>query len=159
MTVSENKVVSLEYRLTVEGNLVDASEGEPLVYLQGHGNIVPGLESQVAGMNVGEEKTVTVKPEEGYGLWDEELIQTIPANAFDDTLEVGSNYTGEDEDGNPVSFVVLELEGDEVLVDFNHPLAGDTLSFWIKVVDVRDATPVELEHGHAHGAGGHQHDA
>jgi FKBP-type peptidyl-prolyl cis-trans isomerase SlyD len=158
MTVQPNSVVSLEYRLTVEDNVVDESDGEPLVYLHGHGNIIPGLESALTGLNVGDEKNVTVPPEQGYGLWEEDLIQTIPTSAFDDELEVGGNYTGEDEDGHAVSFVVLEIEGDNALVDFNHPLAGDTLNFWVKVADVRAATPEELEHGHAHSAHTH-HDA
>ena len=149
-SVAKDKVISLEYSLTVEGNAVDASDGEPLVFLQGHGNVIPGLEAAIDGMKVGDEKRVSIEPTEGYGLWEEELIQTIPVSAFDDELEIGSNYTGEDEDGQPVSFIVLSLEGDEAMVDFNHPLAGDTLDFWVKVVAVRDATPDELEHGHAH---------
>jgi FKBP-type peptidyl-prolyl cis-trans isomerase SlyD len=150
MTIQRDRVVTLEYELTVEGNRVDASDGDPLVYLHGHGGIIPGLESALEGMDVGEEKRVTIPPEAAYGLYEEELIQTIPTSAFDDVLEIGSNYTGEDEDGNPVSFTVLEVEGEEALVDFNHPLAGDTLNFWVKVVNVRDAAKEELEHGHAH---------
>jgi FKBP-type peptidyl-prolyl cis-trans isomerase SlyD len=157
-TVTKDSVVAIEYKLTVENNPVDASEGEPLVFLQGHGNIIPGLEAAVMGMNVGDEKTVSIQPDQGYGLYEEELIQTIPTSAFDDELEVGGNYTGEDEDGGAVSFTVLEIEGDEALVDFNHPLAGDTLDFWVKVVSVRAATPEELSHGHVHsGADHHAH--
>ena len=152
MSIRADQVVGIEYELTVENNKVDASDGDPLLYLHGHGNVVPGLEAALTGMNVGDEKRVTIPPDAAYGLYEEELIQTIPVSAFDDELEVGGNYTGEDEDGHPVSFTVLEIEGDEALVDFNHPLAGDTLDFWVKVVSLRDATPEELEHGHAHEA-------
>jgi FKBP-type peptidyl-prolyl cis-trans isomerase SlyD len=150
MGIQQNDVVSFEYRLTVSESVVDASDGEPLLYLHGHGNIIAGLEQELAGMKLGEEKTVVVSPQDGYGLYDEELIQTIPTTSFDDELEVGGHYTGENEDGEPVSFVVLEIEGQDALVDFNHPLAGDTLEFWVKVVGIREATPQELEHGHAH---------
>jgi FKBP-type peptidyl-prolyl cis-trans isomerase SlyD len=153
MSIERDSVASLEYELTVEGNKVDESAGDPLVYLHGHGNIIPGLEAALEGMDVGEEKRVTIPPESAYGLFEEELIQTIPTTAFDDDLEVGGNYTGEDEDGNPVSFTVLEIEGEEALVDFNHPLAGDTLNFWVKVLSVRPATPEEVAHGHAHTPG------
>lgn len=150
MSIKNDDVVSLEYRLTVSESVVDASEGEPLLYLHGHGNIITGLEQAITGMKLLEEKNVVVSPQDGYGLYDEEMIQTIPTSSFDDELEVGGHYTGENEDGEPVSFVVLEIEGEDALVDFNHPLAGDTLEFWIKVVGVREATPQELEHGHAH---------
>ncbi|MFN3266514.1 MAG: peptidylprolyl isomerase [Deinococcales bacterium] len=150
MCIKKDDVVSLEYRLTVAESVVDASEGEPLLYLHGYGNIIAGLEQALDGMKLGEEKVVVIPPQDGYGLYDEEMIQTIPVSSFDDELEVGGHYTGENEDGEPVSFVVLEIEGENALVDFNHPLAGDTLEFWVKVVGVREATPQELEHGHAH---------
>lgn len=150
MSIKKDDVVSLEYRLRVEENLVDESEGEPLMYLHGYGNIIVGLENALAGMKLFEEKTVFIEAHEGYGIFDEEMIQTIPVDSFEDELEVGGHYTGENEDGEAVSFVVLEIEGEEALVDFNHPLAGDTLEFWVKVVGIREATPSELEHGRAH---------
>jgi FKBP-type peptidyl-prolyl cis-trans isomerase SlyD len=149
MAVKKDDVVSLEFTLKVEDELVDESDGEALMYLHGHGTIIVGLEKAVDGMKLNEEKTVFIEPHEGYGIYDAEMIQTIPVDSFDDELEVGGHYTGENEDGEAVSFVVLEIEGDEALVDFNHPLAGDSLEFWIKVVGIREATPNELEHGHA----------
>ncbi len=149
MAVKKDHVVSLEFTLKVEDELVDESDGEALMYLHGHGTIIVGLEKAVDGMKLNEEKTVFIEPHEGYGIYDAEMIQTIPVDSFDDELEVGGHYTGENEDGEAVSFVVLEIEGDEALVDFNHPLAGDSLEFWIKVVGIREATPGEIEHGHA----------
>lgn len=149
MPIKKDDVVSLEYRLTVDEEIVDESDGEPLLYLHGRGNVIAGLEKALEGMSIGTEKTVEIEPQDGYGIYDAEMIQTIPISSFDDELEIGEHYTGENDDGEAVSFVVLELEGDEALVDFNHPLAGDTLEFWIKVVGVRQATPAELEHGHA----------
>ncbi len=150
MKVEKDTVVSVEYRLTVSENIVDESDGEPLLYLHGHGNIIVGLENALTGLHVGDEKNVVVNPEDGYGLFDEEAIQTIPVASFEDELEVGGHYTGENEDGEAVSFTVLEIEGDDALVDFNHPLAGDTLEFWVKVVGIRNPTDAELKHGHAH---------
>ncbi len=150
MSIQKDDVVSLEYRLRVEEEIVDESEGEPLLYLHGYGNIIVGLEKALAGMKLGEEKTIYIEPDEGYGVFDEEMIQTIPIDSFDDELEIGGHYTGENEDGEAVSFVVLEIEGEEALVDFNHPLAGNSLEFWVKVVGIREATPSELEHRHAH---------
>jgi FKBP-type peptidyl-prolyl cis-trans isomerase SlyD len=145
MKIEKDKVVSIEYKLSVEGNVVDESEGEPLVFLQGHGNVIVGLEAALNGFEPGTETNVSVAPEAGYGFYEEALIQTIPTSSFDDDLEVGGHYTGEDEDGQALSFTVLEIEGEEALVDFNHPL--DTLEFWVKVLHVRDATPRELELG------------
>ena len=150
MAIQKDDVVSIDYRLTVSDSVVDESDGEPLLYLHGHGNIIVGLERALSGMSLGQEKNVVIEPDDGYGFYDEQLIQTIPVSSFEDELEVGGHYTGENEDGQAVSFVVLEIEGNDALVDFNHPLAGDTLEFWVKVVGIREATPSELEHGHAH---------
>jgi FKBP-type peptidyl-prolyl cis-trans isomerase SlyD len=147
MKIEKDKVISIDYKLSVEGNVVDESDGEPLVYLHGYGNIIAGLEAALTGLEPGTQTKVSVAPEAGYGFYDEQLIQTIPVSSFDDDLEVGGHYTGEDEDGQALSFTVLEIEGEEALVDFNHPLAGDTLEFWVKVLSVRDATPRELEVG------------
>lgn len=157
MNIAKDKVVALEYTLRVEGEVIDAStKGESLSYLHGHGNIVVGLEKALTGMAVGMSKTVKVEPIEGYGEFDEEGMQNIPMSSFDVDLEIGQTYSGEDSDGDPVSFNVLAIEGDQVLVDFNHPLAGEELEFEVKILSIRDATPEELEHGHSHD--GHHHD-
>jgi FKBP-type peptidyl-prolyl cis-trans isomerase SlyD len=157
MNIQKDKVVALEYKLRVEGDVIDESLGEPLSYLHGHGNIVVGLENALNGLSVGDSKTVKVEPHEGYGEFDEEGMQNIPMSSFDTELEIGQTYSGEDSEGSPISFNVLAIEGDQVLVDFNHPLAGQELEFEVKVVGIRDATADELEHGHSHD-GHHHHD-
>ena len=155
MNIQKDKVVALEYTLRVEGEVIDASQGEPLSYLHGHGNFVVGLEKALTGMSVGDSKKVRIEPIEGYGEFDEKGMQNIPMSSFDVDLEIGQTYSGEDSDGDPISFNVLAIEGDQVLVDFNHPLAGEELEFDVKVLSIRDATPEELEHGHSHD--GHHH--
>ncbi len=157
MNIQKDKVVAIEYKLRVEGDVIDESLNEPLSYLHGHGNIVVGLENALTGMGVGMSKTVKVEPADGYGEFDEEGMQNIPMSSFDTELEIGQTYSGEDSEGSPISFNVLAIEGDQVLVDFNHPLAGQELEFEVKVVGIRDATPDELEHGHSHD-GHHHHD-
>lgn len=157
MNISKDKVVELEYTLTVQGEIIDQSEaGDPLVYLQGHHNIIPGLEKALEGKTVGDSLQVTVTPEEGYGERDEDAVEDLSRADFDDDIEVGATYYGQTEDGDMVPFTVLSMEGDTVQVDFNPPLAGQTLHFDVKVLAVRDATPEELEHGHAHVAGMHE---
>ncbi|WP_161881337.1 FKBP-type peptidyl-prolyl cis-trans isomerase [Deinococcus alpinitundrae] len=159
MNISENKVVEIEYTLTVNGEVVDQSEsGEPLTYLQGHGNIIPGLEQALDGHAAGDQLQVTVQPEDGYGERDEEAIQIIAREDFDDDIEVGATYFAQAEDGSVTPFTVVSLEGDDVTVDFNPPLAGEVLNFDVTVKSVRDATPDELEHGHAHGDDAHEDD-
>jgi FKBP-type peptidyl-prolyl cis-trans isomerase SlyD len=154
--IQNDKVVAIDYSLKVEGEIIDASNGEPLVYLHGHGNIIPGLESALLGLEPGQAKHVSVTPGDGYGEYDPEAEQVLPRDAFDDGLEIGASYTGETQEGQPIQFTVLELKPDGVLVDFNHPLAGETLEFDVTVREVRDATPEELDHGHAH-HGDHAH--
>lgn len=159
MNISENKAVEIEYTLTVNGEVVDQSEsGEPLTYLQGHGNIIPGLEQALDGKAAGDHLQVTVQPEDGYGERDEEAIQVIAREDFDDDIEVGATYFAQAEDGSVTPFTVISLEGDDVTVDFNPPLAGEVLHFDVTVKSVRDATADELEHGHAHGDDAHEED-
>ena len=159
MNISQDKVVEMEYSLTVNGEVVDQSEdGDPMVYLQGHGNIIPGLEKALEGKSAGDQVQVTVQPDEGYGVRDEEAIQVIDREDFDDDIEVGATYFAQAEDGSVTPFTVMSLEGDDVTVDFNPPLAGEVLNFDVKILSVRDATPDELEHGHPHGEDGHEDD-
>jgi FKBP-type peptidyl-prolyl cis-trans isomerase SlyD len=157
MTISENAVVLIDYTLQINGELVDSSDGEPLAYLQGHGNIVEGLENALLGKKVGDKVKVKVAPAEGYGEYDEEAQQMLPLDSFDDDIEIGHTYQGEDEDGNIVEFLVVDRTDDGILVDFNHPLAGETLDFEVTVREVRVATDEELEHGHPHGEDDYEH--
>ncbi|WP_271270688.1 FKBP-type peptidyl-prolyl cis-trans isomerase [Aliamphritea hakodatensis] len=160
MQVADNKVVLIHYTLTnAAGEVLDSSAGgEPLAYLHGKGNIVPGLENALTGKQVGDKQQVEVSPEEGYGQPNEELIQEVERNLFDgiDNIEIGMQFMAQTPWGEqPV--VVTALTDETVTVDGNHPLAGDVLNFDVEVVEVRDASEEELEHGHAHGAGGHHH--
>ncbi|MFC5846921.1 FKBP-type peptidyl-prolyl cis-trans isomerase [Deinococcus petrolearius] len=157
MNITQDKVVELEYRLTVDGEVVDQSEpGEPLVYLQGHNNIIPGLERALEGKQTGDSMQVIVQPEDGYGVRDEDAIEDLERSDFEDDIEVGATYYAQAEDGSVLPFTVLAIDGDTVQVDFNPPLAGQVLTFDVKVLEVRDATAEELEHGHAHMEGMHE---
>lgn len=158
-TVQKDMVVSIAYKLTVDGEILDeAGEGDALQFLQGHRNIITGLESELAGMKAGESKTVIVSPVEGYGLVDEESFDDLNLDEFPEgvTPEVGMELEVKDEEGNEMYGKVVSIEGDVVRMDFNHPLAGKDLHFDVKVVEVRPATPEELSHGHVH-AHGHHH--
>ncbi len=151
MQITKDKVAEIDYVLRIEGSIIDQSEeGEPLVYLHGHGNIIPGLEKALEGKSAGDHVKVTVSPEEGYGVYDDENCDELDLEDFDDDVEVGATYYGETDDGHLVPFTVLGLKDGKVEVDYNHELAGETLNFEVTVRDVRDATPSELEHGHAH---------
>lgn len=158
MNITQDKVVELDYKLTVHNEVIDQSEpGEPLTYLHGHSNIIPGLEKALEGKTVGDSLQVTVTPEEGYGTRDPDAIELLSREDFDDDIEIGSTYYAEAEDGSVIPFTVIGLEGEQVKVDFNPPLAGETLHFDVKVLGVRDATADELDHGHAHLPGMHDH--
>ena len=158
MTVQRNKVVTINYTLTDEsGSLLESSEGqEPLTYLHGVGNLIPGLEASLEGKSAGTSLEVSVPPEEGYGVWDQEKIVDIPKSQFSgvDKVEVGMQFSVQSEAGEEV-VTVSKVEGDIVTIDANHPLAGKTLSFDVTIVGIRDATAEELDHGHVHGHGGH----
>ncbi len=160
MQIANDVVVSIEYTLTDDqGTVIDSSVGgEPLTYLHGAGNIIPGLEGALEGKKVGDSFKVSVPPAEGYGEKDEGLLQVVPRGMFQgvDQVEVGMQFHAQTDHGMQV-ITVAGVEGDNVTVDGNHPLAGQNLNFDVKVVDIRAATGEELEHGHVHGAGGHHH--
>lgn len=159
MQIADRCVASFHYTLTDDdGNTLDSSRGhEPLSYLHGGGNVVSGLEQALVGKQTGDKLKVDVPPEDGYGLHREQLVQVVPLSAFGDAeVRTGMRFTAET-DGGPVSVVVTNVEGDQVTVDGNHPLAGKTLHFDVEVTDVREASPEEIVHGHVHGPGGHQH--
>lgn len=160
MKVSKEAVVGFEYVLKDErGEILDQSgEGQPLYYIQGAGNIVPGLENAMEGRSAGDSFQVKVEPAEGYGERDEELVMTEPRKNFANIpeLTVGMELEAET-DAGPQVMVVTRIDDEEVELDANHPLAGSTLDFSIKLVEVRAATAEEKAHGHVHGPGGHHH--
>jgi FKBP-type peptidyl-prolyl cis-trans isomerase SlyD len=151
--VAKDLVVSLEYTLTVDGEVIDSSEENgPIDYIQGHENIIAGLESALDGMKVGEAKKVNVKAKDAYGEYDPEAVEEVPLSEFpnDIPLEVGVELAVEDEDEGPISAVIEEVGKDSVTLNFNHPLAGKDLNFDVKILSIRAATAEELEHGHIH---------
>jgi FKBP-type peptidyl-prolyl cis-trans isomerase SlyD len=158
MTIQKNKVVTLEYTLTDEsGALIESSEGqEPLTYIHGVGNIIPGLEASLEGKTAGQSLKVSVPPADAYGERDEQKILEIPLAQFSgaDAVQAGMQFGVHSSTGEQI-VTVTKVEGDTVTVDANHPLAGKTLNFDVKVVDIQEATPDELDHGHVHGPGGH----
>ena len=160
-TIQKDSVARIHYKLTLDdGSVADNSfDGEPLAYLHGHGNIVPGLERQLEGKTAGDKFDAEVPCEEGYGQVDPNADQVVPRNAFpaDVQLGVGMGFHGEDDRGNTVPLFIKAIDGDQVTITTNHPLAGQRLNFAIEVVEVRKATEEELAHGHVHGPGGHHH--
>lgn len=161
MLIAANKAVSIDYTLTNDaGEVIDSSDGgAPLVYLQGAGNIIAGLEKALDGKKVGDELNVTVEPEEAYGEYSAELVSTLSRSMFEgvDELEVGMQFHASGPDGSMQIVTIRDLDGDDVTVDGNHPLAGQRLTFQVKIVEIRDASQEEIAHGHVHGEGGHHH--
>ena len=159
MQVEARKVITIDYTLTDEdGEVLDSSEDDgPLEYLHGFGNIVPGLEDALEGKEPGQKLQVTVSPDKGYGERDESLVQSVPRTRFPKgDIEVGMCFSAESADSARL-LTVVAVDQQQVTVDGNHPLAGQTLSFDVTVRDVRDATEEEIEHGHVHQAGDHHH--
>ncbi|HBX71154.1 MAG TPA: peptidylprolyl isomerase [Chloroflexi bacterium] len=158
--VADDVVVSMEYTLTVDGEIVDSSEEEgPIQFLQGYGNIIPGLEAHLGGLAVGESLQVTVAPKDGYGEFDSEQIVDVPLDEFPEEIcvEPGVELEMRDEDGDLLYARILSVGKSRVKLDFNHPLAGKELTFDVTIVGLRHPTPEELEHGHVHGSEGHAH--
>ena len=157
MQITSGKVVFIDYTLTDDDQeVIDFSRGgEPLGYVHGAGQIVPGLEKALEGKRAGESLKVVVEPGEAYGFSDPKNIAVIPASQIEAIDELAEGSQLEAEGGQIV--VVTKIEGDEVTIDANHPLAGLTLHFDVTVREVRDADPDEISHGHVHGAGGHHH--
>lgn len=160
MKIEKGTVVGIDYSLHLgDGLVIDASQpGDPLTYLHGEGQIVPGLESALDGLAVGDQRQVVVEPASGYGEHDPRGVQEVPRGVFPPGFEpqVGMSLTAEGRDGEPVPFSVREVRTESVLIDLNHPLAGKTLHFDVTVREVRTATPEEISHGHPHGPHGHE---
>jgi FKBP-type peptidyl-prolyl cis-trans isomerase SlyD len=160
MQIEQNSVVTLHYTLKDnDGNVIDQSDDGSFLYLHGAMNIIPGLENALAGKSAGDEFSVSVSPEEGYGAKDPERIQEVPKEMFDnaDEIKQGVQFHAQGPDGNAVVVTVIEVKDEAVVIDGNHALAGVDLNFSVTVVDVREATEEEISHGHVHGEHGHQH--
>jgi len=159
-SISDQIVVGIDYTLRDdEGELIDTNEGyPPLEFLQGSGQIIPGLEQALYGMAVGDAEHVVVAPEDGYGEYNLEAQETLPLDAFPEDMDVeeGLEIQVQDDSGQVLQAIITQVDGDEVTLDFNHPLAGVTLHFDVRVASLRAATAEELDHGHAHGSG-HDH--
>ena len=161
MQITKHKVVSINYTLTDHTDTVldSSANGDPLVYIHGVGQLIPGLESALAGKAAGDALKVTIAPQDAYGARNEALKQTVPRDRFepDADIHVGMRFHSANDDGEEV-VVVTHVDDQNVTVDANHPLAGIALTFDVEVVAVRDATAEELSHGHVHGPGGHHHE-
>ena len=150
--IQQDTVVSIDYILTDDGGeVIDSSEeSEPLTYLHGHGQIIPGLERELEGRTVGDSASVRVEAEDGYGEHDPEKVVEVPRDRFEFEIAVGDFVQAKQQDGTTFPFKVVEVAPDQVTLDGNHPLAGQALNFKVSVVAVRAATPEELDHGHSH---------
>ncbi|MDB4930032.1 MAG: peptidylprolyl isomerase [Myxococcaceae bacterium] len=160
-TIANDSVVAFDYTLRDgAGAVIDSSQGgSPMVYLHGHGNIVAGLEEALHGKTAGASLKVTVKPEDGYGEWREELVMKVARSRLPKSPEpkVGLELQGVGPGGEPLHLRVIAIEGDQISLDANHPLAGQELHFEVSIQTVRAASEEELAHGHVHGHGGAHH--
>ncbi|MGB2965298.1 MAG: peptidylprolyl isomerase [Anaerolineales bacterium] len=152
-TIQDNLVVTLDYSLIIEDELMESTEdGEPIQFIQGMGQIIPGLENALYGLKIGDQKHVVVQPEEAYGEYDPESIQEAKKDEFSEEvpLDVGTFLDLGDDEGDILSAQITAADEDTITLDFNHPLAGKTLNFEITVTDIRPASEEELDHGHVH---------
>lgn len=161
MTITQHKVVSIHYSVkrADSNEVIDSSENsDPMTYLHGAQNIIPGLEQALEGRSIGDEFEVTVAPQEAYGERHEDRVQQVPREAFENMgeIEVGMKVTAQTESG-PINLEITEVGDEQVTVDANHPLAGLSLNFNVSVVEIREASEEEISHGHVHGPGGHDH--
>ncbi|NWF67124.1 MAG: peptidylprolyl isomerase [Campylobacterales bacterium] len=166
MAIENNQVVSIEYTLTELGNdeIIDSNVGmHPLTFMMGRGMLIPGLENQLKNFEVGQSARVTVEPSEAYGEYNQQAVDVLPVEQFSGIeLQIGMPLYGKDEDGSVIEVLVKDFNENEVVIDFNHPLAGKTLCFNVSVLDVRDATAEEVITGRIATSGGccggHQED-
>jgi FKBP-type peptidyl-prolyl cis-trans isomerase SlyD len=164
MKIEKHTVPSVTYTLVVDGEVVDMAEKEkPLSFIQGIGMMVPGFEKNLEGMASGEKYEFTLQPEEAYGAYDEAAVVDLPKSTFEvdgkvkeDLLTIGQVVPMQDQNGNPLQGTVMEVGDEAVKMDFNHMLAGKKLNFTGEILEVRQATQAELDHGHVHGPGGHE---
>jgi len=158
--VADDLVVTMDYSLTVEGEIVDSSEEDgPIEFLHGYGNIIPGLEAHLGGLAIGESLQVTVAAKDAYGEFDPEQVVDVPLDEFPEEIcvEPGVELEMKDQDGDMLFARILSVGKSRAKLDFNHPLAGKELTFDVTIIGLRPPTPEELEHGHVHGSDGHVH--
>ena len=155
MKITTDKATTINYTLNdSDGKLIDENKDARFIYLHGHGNIVPGLESALEGRAKGETFDLVIEPADAYGEYNPAITQVIDREAFGgEEIEVGMQFNAEGDDGHPVLITISEINGDKITIDGNPPLAGVTLHYNVEVMDVRDATEEELEHGHIHAHG------
>lgn len=158
MKITKDTIVTITFRATdAQGKLLEDGK-EPRAYLHGgYNNTLPGIEKALEGQEKGYAATLVLPPEDAFGPRDESLVHSIPKSEFPPGVKVGGQLQGTDDNGREQVFTVKKIKGDTVFLDGNHPLAGQTLRFAIKVVDVQAASAEEVAHGHAHGAHGHHH--
>ena len=152
-TVQDHIVVKLDYTLIVEDEIMESTEdSEAIEFIQGIGQIIPGLEEALYGLKVGDKKTVEIQPEDAYGIYDPDSLEVAKKDEFREEipLDVGTFLDLRDDEGEGLSAQIIEEDEETVTLDFNHPLAGKTLTFEITVADLRPATAEELDHGHVH---------
>lgn len=161
MALQANKVVTFNYILKDEnGELLDSTEkGGPFSFISGNHQILPGLEEAIGNMIIGSKKNIKLAAADAYGEYDENAVQKINRSLFPEEaeLEIGMTYFAHSPEGQHLQFVITKIENEDITVNFNHPLAGKNLEFDVELLDVRDATPEEISHGHVHGPGGHHH--
>jgi FKBP-type peptidyl-prolyl cis-trans isomerase SlyD len=160
MQLTRHKVGIINYTLTdKEDNILDESKDSSFAYLHGAQNIIPGLEKALEGKQVGDEVSVDVEPEDAYGERNLEMIQRVPKEMFPEEVEIkeGMQFHAQSSSGQPVIVTIDSIDGEEIVVDGNHPMAGKHLHFDVEIMEVRDATEEEISHGHVHGEGGHDH--
>ena len=160
MQIAKDRVVTLAYTLKDnDDNILDQSDDGSFCYLHGASNIIPGLEEALTGKMAGDELSVSIPPEHAYGVRDAAREQDVPRSAFppDQDIEVGMQFHAQGPEGQAIMVTISKVEGDTITVDGNHPLADVHLNFDVRVMDIRDASPEEIEHGHVHGPHGHHH--
>ena len=161
MPLKSNQVITINFILKdTEGNIIEATTTDnPFSFISGGQQILPKLEENILSMLIGSKRTVILEPEEAYGVYDDSALQHVNRSEFpeDTDLQEGITFVADAPDGQQLPFVIKSVDGENITIDFNHPLAGQTLTFDVELLTLRDATIEELSHGHVHGAGGHHH--
>ena len=161
MALQEKKVIIFNYTLKDEnGEMLDSTEkGGPFSFVTGNQQVLPGLEDALSRMIIGSKKNIKLAAADAYGEYDEGAVQKVKRNLFPEEaeLEIGTSYFAHSPEGQHLQFIITEIEDDVITANFNHPLAGKDLEFDVELLDVRDATSEEMQHGHVHGPGGHHH--